>query len=98
MKKITLPLLLVCFVASMGLAQKAKLQKANTEFEDYNYNLAIQLYLEVLDKADISEAKIKLAESYRKVNNMGEAEFWYGQVVHLPEAKPIYYLYYGTFL
>lgn len=98
MKKITLPLLLVCFVASMGLAQKAKLQKANTEFEDYNYNLAIQLYLEILDKADISEAKIKLAESYRKVNNMGEAEFWYGQVVHLPEAKPIYYLYYGKSL
>lgn len=98
MKRITLSLLLVCFVASMGLAQKAKLTKANTEFEDYNYNSAIQLYLEILDKADISEAKIKLAESYRKINNMGEAEFWYGQVVHLPEAKPIYYLYYGKAL
>jgi outer membrane protein OmpA-like peptidoglycan-associated protein len=51
-----------------------------------------------LDKVDIAEAKIKVAESYRKINNMGEAEFWYGQVVHLPEAKPIYYLYYGKAL
>ncbi|NJN78000.1 MAG: hypothetical protein HC803_06415 [Saprospiraceae bacterium] len=98
MKKITLSFLLVFFVASIGFAQKSKLQRANVEFEDYNYNSAIQLYLEILDKADIAEAKIKLAESYRKVNNMGEAEFWYGQVVHLPEAKPIYYLYYGKAL
>lgn len=98
MKKSTLLLLLLCFVANIGFAQKAKLQKANTEFEDFNYNTAIQLYLEILDKADISEAKIKLAESYRKINNMGEAEFWYGQVVYLPEAKPIYYLYYGKSL
>jgi outer membrane protein OmpA-like peptidoglycan-associated protein len=98
MKKITLSFLLVFFVASIGLAQKVKLQRANVEFEDYNYNSAIQLYLEILDKADVVEAKIKLAESYRKINNMGEAEFWYGQVVHLPEAKPIYYLYYGKAL
>jgi outer membrane protein OmpA-like peptidoglycan-associated protein/tetratricopeptide (TPR) repeat protein len=98
MKKIALSFLLVFFVASIGFAQKSKLQRANVEFEDYNYNTAIQLYLEVLDKADIAEAKIKLAESYRKMNNMGEAEFWYGQVVHLPEAKPIYYLYYGKAL
>lgn len=98
MKKITLSFLLVFFVASIGLAQKAKLQRANIEFEDYNYASAIQLYLEILDKVDIAEAKIKVAESYRKINNMGEAEFWYGQVVHLPEAKPIYYLYYGKAL
>ncbi len=98
MKKIILSFLLVFFVASIGLAQKARLQRANAEFEDYNYNSAIQLYLEILDKVDIAEAKIKLAESYRKINNMGEAEFWYGQVVHLPEAKPIYYLYYGKSL
>lgn len=98
MKKIILSLLLACFVASVGFAQKTKLTKANTEFENHNYSAAIELYLEILDKENISEAKVKLAESYRKLNNMKEAEFWYGQVVHLPEAKPIDYLHYGKAL
>jgi outer membrane protein OmpA-like peptidoglycan-associated protein/tetratricopeptide (TPR) repeat protein len=98
MKKVTLLFLLVFLVGSTSFAQKSKLQRANAAFEDYNYQTAIELYLEILDKTDVSEAKIKLAESYRKVNNMAEAEFWYGQVVHLPEAKPIYYLYYGKSL
>lgn len=97
MKKILFTLLLASLMTS-AFAQKAKLQRANKEFEKFNYTLAIQLYLEVLDKADIAEAKVKLAESYRKVNNLAEAEYWYGQIVHLPEAKPIYYLYYGKAL
>lgn len=100
MKKITIScftifLMLLTIAAS---AQKAKLKRANQEFEIQNYNTAILLYLEVLDKADISEAKIKLAESYRKIDNTGEAEYWYGQIVHLPEAKPIWYLHYAKAL
>ncbi len=98
MKKLTITVLLFALIIGNATAQKAKLQRANREFEKFNYSEAIQLYLEVLDKADIAEAKIKLAESYRKVDNMGEAEYWYGQIVHLPEAKPIYYLYYGKSL
>lgn len=98
MKKLIVTLLFFALVIGSVTAQKAKLQRANREFEQFNYSEAIQLYLEVLDKADIAEAKIKLAESYRKVDNMAEAEYWYGQIVHLPEAKPIYYLYYGKSL
>lgn len=98
MKKFTITILLFTFFAGAVFAQKGKLQRANREFEQFNYSDAIQLYLEVLDKADIAEAKIKLAESYRKVDNMAEAEYWYGQIVHLPEAKPIYSLYYGKAL
>lgn len=76
MKKITICCftILLIFLTFTASAQKRKLDKANQEFEDYNYAVAIQLYLEVLDKKAISEAKIKLSESYRKIDNMGEAE------------------------
>jgi outer membrane protein OmpA-like peptidoglycan-associated protein/tetratricopeptide (TPR) repeat protein len=90
-------LLLVC-VAFSASAQKAKLQRANNEYDRFNYNTAVQLYLEVLDKVDVAEAKIKLAESYRRMNNWKEAEYWYGQIVHLPDAKPVFSLYYGKAL
>ena len=79
-------------------AQKAKMAKANEAFEKENYETCIPIYLEILDKKDISQAKINLAESYRKIDNWNEAEYWYGQIVHLPEAKPIYSLYYGMAL
>ena len=86
------------FLATSLSAQKAKIDRANKEFERYNYAVAIQLYQEILDKKDISEAKINIAESYRKVDNMAEAEYWYGQIVHLPEAKPVYSLHYAQAL
>lgn len=91
--------LLVLFMAvGTASAQKAKLQRANKEFSRYNFNAAIPMYLEVLDKADLPEAKINLAECYRRINNWTEAEYWYGQVIQLPDAKPIYSLYYGKAL
>lgn len=91
--------LLLMIIFSVGAsAQKAKLQRANGEFDKYNFDAAIPLYLEILDKVDVAEAKIRLAESYRRVNNWTEAEYWYGQIVHLPDAKPIYSLYYGKSL
>lgn len=98
MKKLTFVIALLLFIGSAAMAQKAKLKRANQEFEQLNYHEAIQLYLQVLDKTDVPEAKVKLAESYRKVGNMSEAEYWYGQIVHLPDAKPIYSLYYAQAL
>ena len=91
-------MLLVALGFTSVFAQKAKLDRANSEFKKYNYETAIPLYLEVLDKADIPEAKAKLAEAYRRTDNWQEAEYWYGQIVNLPDAKSIYYLYYGMAL
>ncbi len=98
MKKITTCCLLFILFSTALMAQKAKLERANKEFERFNYALAIPLYQEILEKNDVSEAKINLAESYRKMNNMGEAEYWYGQIVYLPEAQPVYSLYYAQAL
>jgi outer membrane protein OmpA-like peptidoglycan-associated protein/uncharacterized GH25 family protein len=98
MKKIVTCCLVLILFSTVLVAQKAKLERANREFERYNYAVAIELYQEILEKNDISEAKIKLARSFRKVDNMGESEYWYGQIVHLPEAKPIYFLHYAQAL
>ena len=97
-KNVIASILFIALAFTSVFAQKAKLDKADYEFKKYNYETAIPLYLEVLDKADIPEAKAKLAEAYRRTDNWQEAEYWYGQIVNLPDAKSIYYLYYGMAL
>jgi outer membrane protein OmpA-like peptidoglycan-associated protein len=89
--------LVLCSITFMQ-AQSQKLQRANKEFDRYNYEVAIPLYLQVLDKNDDPVAKSRLAESYRRTNNWKDAEYWYGQVVNLPDAKSTYFLYYGMAL
>jgi outer membrane protein OmpA-like peptidoglycan-associated protein/tetratricopeptide (TPR) repeat protein len=97
-KNIFLSLLLMVLAFGAAYGQSAKLKRANQAYESLNYMEAIKLYTDILDKNDASEAKIKLADSYRKVGNTAEAEYWYGQVVRLPEAEPIHKLYYGMML
>jgi len=63
-----------------------------------SYYEAIELYNLILEKDDNPEAKIYLADAYRKINDTENAEFWYGQVVRLPEAQPVHKLYYGMML
>ncbi len=90
---------LMCFVCITNTqAQRAKLERANKYYKALNYQKAIQYYLDVLDKREIPQAKIKVADSYRKIGNMSEAAYWYGQVVRLPEAKPVHKLYYAQAL
>ncbi len=91
-------LLFLILVSTAAFAQSAKLKRANAAYDDLNYMEAIELYTQILDKNDISEAKIKLADCYRKISNSAEAEYWYGQVVRLPEAEPTHYLFYGMML
>ncbi len=79
-------------------AQSSKMKRADKAFENLNYQEAIELYNEILGKEDNDKAKIRLAESYRKVNNSQEAEYWLGQVVNLPESEAVHKLYYGMAL
>ncbi len=91
--------LLACLLlSSAAFGQKAKLKRANHEYKQLNFQRAIVLYLEILDNTDNADAKINLADAYRKVGNTAESEYWYGQIVYLPDAKPIYKLYYAKAL
>ncbi len=90
-------LFLFCGTGYMN-AQSGKLKSANNRMEILDYMGAIQEYNKILAKDDIAEAKINLAECYSKVSDIDNAEYWYGQVVRLPEAEPIHYLKYGYML
>jgi outer membrane protein OmpA-like peptidoglycan-associated protein len=79
-------------------AQSGKLDKGKRLMKELNYQGAIELFTAVLAKGDNPEAKINLAECYRKISDSENAEFLYGQVVRLPEAQPIHYLFYGEML
>ncbi len=81
-----------------AFAQSGKLKQANKMMKNLNYIEAIELYNQILEKNDVAEAKIKIAEAYRKIGDSGNGEFWYGQVVRLAEAEPIAKLYYGQML
>lgn len=99
MKMRTMLVLLLLAGFAVGLsAQSGKLKRAKRLMENLAYHEAIQLYNQVLEKEDNAEAKINIAEAYRKVNDPENAEYWYGQVVRLPEAQEIHNLYYGQML
>ncbi len=79
-------------------AQSAKVDRAKQYMKDLNYTGAIELLSQVVAKGDNDDAKIALAECYRKINDSENAEFLYSQVVRLQTAQPIHFLYYGEML
>ncbi len=97
-KRILVIAMLIIVGATTMQAQTARLKRAQTYMDQLDYVGAIELYNQILATQDNSEAKINIAECYRKVSDSENAEYWYGQVVRLPEAQPIHYLYYGQAL
>lgn len=89
--------LLLLFATTLS-AQFGALNRANDAMRDLDYMTAIVLYQQVLQNEDNGEAKMNIAECYRKINDKENAEYWYSQVVRLPNAKPIHRLYYGMML
>ncbi|MEL6863908.1 MAG: OmpA family protein [Bacteroidota bacterium] len=98
MMKSAFTLLLLFAVVATASAQSGKMKRANRLMYDLDYIGAIEVYNQVLEKEDNTEAKMNIAECYRKVGDAENAEYWYGQVVRLPEAEPVHKLYYGQAL
>jgi outer membrane protein OmpA-like peptidoglycan-associated protein/tetratricopeptide (TPR) repeat protein len=98
LKRSLLSVLVVTILSSGLFAQSSKLNKAQKYMDDLNYIGAIELLNQVLDNSDNSEAKMLIAEAYRKISDSENAEFWYGQIVRLSEATSNDYLYYGQSL
>ena len=98
MRILTTFIILGFLSTSSAFAQSGKLKQAQQKMDNLDYMGAIEIYNQILEDGDVAEAKINLAEAYRKVNDTQNAEFWYGQVVRLPESEPIHKLYYGAML
>lgn len=89
---------LLIFFSSMSIAQSGKLKRAKQYMKDLSYTPAIVLLNQILEKEDNPEAKIAIAECYRKVNDWENAEYWYSQVVRGSQVEPVHKLYYGEAL
>lgn len=91
-------LVLAIITTTSALAQSGKLKRAKDAMDALDYVNAIQQYQQILQSEDNAEAKINLAECYRKINDTENAEYWYSQVVRLQEVQPVHKLYYGQML
>ncbi|RZK01692.1 MAG: hypothetical protein EOO43_24055, partial [Flavobacterium sp.] len=75
-------------------------KRADRLFEDQAYSQAIDLY-KIIYRKDSSDAsvKLKLAESYRLLNNSSESEYWFSTVLNKEKEIPsIYKLHYAEAL
>lgn len=73
-------------------------KQGNYLYDNLAYSEAVNEFTKALASKNIPDAKIKIADSYRKMNNSQKAEFWYEQVVQIPEAQPVHKLYYAHML
>lgn len=94
---------LLVFISPAG-AQDGKLKKANRAYENYELQKAVELYESVLiDTANLKripllKAKINLAEAYRKMNKIGMAEKYYGEIVNSRLSRDEYIYHYARAL
>lgn len=96
MKKIiALSILALLVVASCS----EKLYKKGVKhYDKFEYTEAIKHFEKYQMKHDKADAKIKLANSYRMINDIPNAEKWYSIVVTMPESEPINMFYYAKTL
>lgn len=88
-------LLFALFYTLPSQAQLNRMSKANAYFEQGQLRASIKLYHKVLDQADIPEAKIRLAEAYRRIGDYHTAAQWYALIMGLEESQPEHRLQYG---
>lgn len=74
-------------------------KKGVKNYDKMAYNKAIDNFETYLQKKDDpADAKIKLANAYRLVNDIPNAEKWFSKIVLLPESEPINMFYYAKML
>lgn len=83
----------------LGSCTNRLYKKGVKNYDKMAYANAIDNFEQYLSKKnEPNDAKIKLANSYRLVNDIPNAEKWFSQVVLLPESEPINMFYYGKTL
>jgi outer membrane protein OmpA-like peptidoglycan-associated protein/tetratricopeptide (TPR) repeat protein len=68
-------------------------------YNNMEYNKAIVRFEKYLQKkVEPIDSKIKLADSYRMINDFENAEKWFSKIVDLPESEDINMFHYGRIL
>ena len=74
------------------------IRQGNRLYDDFAYSMAIKEYQKGLGKKEFPNARIRLAESFKKINDLAHAEEAYSKAVMLPEAQPVHKFHYGQIL
>ncbi|MEX1190107.1 MAG: OmpA family protein [Bacteroidia bacterium] len=98
MKKTYPVLLLSLGLLFSGCGAKYFLNKGNNKYDAYAYSEAVTQYQKSIDKEPLYEAKSKLANSYRLMNNLSAAEETYREVVAMEGSTPEDQFFYGKVL
>lgn len=97
MKKIIATILVTAVVFSS--CTNGLYKKGVKNYDKLAYHKAIENFEKYLSKKDEPvDAKVKLANAYRLINDYPNAEKWYSRVVNLPDIDPSNYFYYGKIL
>jgi outer membrane protein OmpA-like peptidoglycan-associated protein len=99
--KIPRVLLLLAALLTYGLVsgQSITMRMANRQFSTMRYATAIPLYEKELKRNDDNrEARLKLAESYRKIKDSRNAERLYAELAHEDNPAPEHIWYYAAML
>ena len=95
-QKFSISLIAICIIFSS--CADYHIRQGNRLYNDLAYNKAITEYQKGLSKKENNLARINLAESYRKMNNLSKAEEEYAKVVLQSDAQPIHKLRYAQLL
>ena len=74
------------------------IRQGNRLYNELAYSMAITEYQKGLSKKEFPNVRIKLAECYRKMNDLPHAEEAFSTAVQLPETQPVHKLHYGQIL
>ncbi len=74
------------------------IRQGNRMYNDLAYSMAIKEYQKGLSKKEFPEARIKLAECYRKMNDLPHAEEAFAKAVQSDKIEPIHKLHFAQIL
>ena len=99
MKRNLIQLLFIAtFAVVLSGCADSMYKTGNKHYNNMGYSKAAASYEKALKKKNIPDARMKLADCYRRINNSIKAEENYAQAVALPEAKAIHKYYYAQAL
>jgi len=98
MKKVTHHTLLFSSILLMSSCAMYHYNQGNHFYEQMAYHEAIPEYQRALSSKEIDDAHVKLADSYRQVNDVDKALEEYAKVVQLKDVQPRHYLEYARLL
>lgn len=93
-----LALLLMVGTFQVSTAQNNRIKKADKLYEGLAYPAAIRLYKKGLKDEKNLRAMERLADSYKKIGETGNAEKVYAEITKMSSSAPINQFYYGQML